>query len=219
MLDWIHPKLKRPLRITYVADAANPHTRKWVGHFAGLGCHIRIISWRPAEYDDVPRCDRAEDDVFLFDQGPARGLGKIQFHNFNPVFERWDLPNVNLFQEQIAVFQEFLMIATPDEDQQRDIDFLLALGEIFSLVVYGQLILENAEIYQVSPEVINQVFDFMVRDFSKFALALHNKTSSTSEQMGYCLKMLRKPVANQAQYEHVWEEYVHALNGEYEMDA
>jgi acyl-CoA dehydrogenase len=145
-------------------------------------------------------------------------LGKIQFHDFNPVFERWDLPNVNLFQEQITLFQEFLVMATPEEDQQRDIDFLLALGEIFSLVVYGQLILENAEIYGVSPKVINQVFDFIVRDFSKFALTLHNKTSSTPEQMGYCLKMLRKPVADQAQYEHVWEEYVLALNGEYVMN-
>lgn len=51
--DWIHPKLKRPVRITFVADAANPHTRKWAGHFASLGCDVRIISYRPAEYDSI----------------------------------------------------------------------------------------------------------------------------------------------------------------------
>ena len=110
------------------------------------------------------------------------------------------------------------MVATPDDDQQRDIDFLLALGEIFSLIVYGQLILENSEIQKISPDVINQVFDFMVRDFSKYALELHNKANSSPKQMDICLKMLRKPVADQAQYEQVWQQHVLSLNGEYEMD-
>jgi acyl-CoA dehydrogenase len=38
-----------------------------------------------------------------------------------------------------------LFAAPPDEAQRKDIDFLLAGGEIFALVVYGQLILENAK--------------------------------------------------------------------------
>jgi acyl-CoA dehydrogenase len=58
-----------------------------------------------------------------------------------------------------------------------------------------------------------------VRDFSKFALDLHNKPSSSVQQMEICKKMLRKPVANPSQYNRVWEEYVHALNGEYEMNV
>jgi acyl-CoA dehydrogenase len=179
---------------------------------------MRNYLFFPKEYESVPRGDKVADDVFLFDQGPAGGLGKVQFHDFNPVFKRWGLPNVNLFQEQIVLFQEFLMMATPDEDQQKDIDFLLAMGEIFSLIVYAQLILENAEIHAVAPEVVNQIFDIMVRDFSKYALDLYNKTSTTPKQMEICLKMLRKPENNPIQYKHVWEEYVHALNGEYEMN-
>jgi len=180
---------------------------------------MRNYFFAPAEYDQVPRRDDVQDDVFLFDQGPARGLGKIQFHDFSPAFERWDLSNVNLFQEQIATFREFLMMATPDEEQQKDVDFLLALGEIFTLVVYGQLILENAEIYEIEADLVNQIFDFMVRDFSKFALDLRNKPSSSEQQMEFCEKMLRKPVADKTQYERVWKEYVHSLNGAYEMRA
>ncbi|MFN2145216.1 MAG: acyl-CoA dehydrogenase [Anaerolineales bacterium] len=179
---------------------------------------MRNYLFFPAEYPEVPLVDQPNDDAFLFDQGPARGLGKIQFHNFNPVFERWDLPNVNLFLEQVRGFQELLMMATPDDEQQRDIDFLLGLGEIFSLIVYAQLILENAENLAVAPDVVNQIYDVFVRDFSKYALALHNKTSSTPQQMEFCLKMLRKPVADQDQYTGVWEEHVLALNGEYEMN-
>ncbi|MFC1936627.1 acyl-CoA dehydrogenase, partial [Chloroflexota bacterium] len=179
---------------------------------------MRNYFFRPAEYDEVPRRDGDQDDTFLFNQGPARGLSKIQFHDYNPIFDRWDLPNVNLFQEQIAVFKEFLMMATPDDSQQKDVDFLLSMGEIFALVVYGQLILENSDIYEIGPDIVNQIFDFMVRDFSKYALELHNKPSSSSQQMEFCLKMLRKPLADQTQYDRVWKEYVHALNGEYEMN-
>lgn len=179
---------------------------------------MRNYFFFPAEYDEVPRCDAIKDDVFLFDQGPARGLGKIQFHDLNPIFEEWDFPNVNLFQEQINVLKEFLMIATPDENQQKDIDFLLALGELFTLVVYCQLILENAKIHEISPDIINQIFDVLVRDFSKYALELHNKPNCTPQQMEFCLKMIKKPIADQAQYNHIWKKYVHALNGEYEMN-
>ena len=47
--------------------------------------------------------------------------------------------------------------------------FLLALGELFTLVVYGQLILENARLYAIDDDTVDQIFDFMVRDFSKYA--------------------------------------------------
>lgn len=179
---------------------------------------MRNYFFFPTQYDEVPRRDDDQDDTFLFNQGPARGLGKILFHDYNPVFDRWNLPNIDIFQKQIKVFKEFLLVAGPDESQQKDVDFLLALGDIFSLVVYCQLLLENAEIYKTSPEIINQIFDIMVRDFSKFALELHNKPSSSPKQMEFCLQMLKKPFADPAQYEHIWKEYVHSLKGEYEMN-
>lgn len=178
---------------------------------------MRNYLFFPTAYEDVPRMDIACDDLFLFNQGPARGLGKVQFHDLNPIFERWDTPNVNLFQEQILAFKEFLLKATPDEEQQKDVDFLLAMGEIFSLIVYCQLILENAEISPVGPDLINQIFDVMVRDFSKYALELRNKPTSSKNQMDICLTMLQKPVVDQAQYLGVWETHVHALNGLFEM--
>lgn len=44
-----------------------------------------------------------------------------------------DLPNLNIFKEQIALLVELLMTAPPDTDQVKDIDFLLNLGELFTL--------------------------------------------------------------------------------------
>lgn len=174
--------------------------------------------FNPASYPEIPRRDDAQNDDFLFRQGPARGLGDIRFHDYNATYGGSDLPNVSIFREQTAAIRELLAAATPDEAQRKDIDFLLALGDIFTLVVYGQLILENAHIYGIEDDLANQIFDFMVRDFSKFAVQLHNKPSSTPQQMKYCMQMIRKPVAVEERTRRVWEDQVYALKGAYEMN-
>ncbi|MCJ7772062.1 MAG: acyl-CoA dehydrogenase, partial [Desulfobacterales bacterium] len=105
-----------------------------------------------------------------------------------------------------------------DEEQQKDIDFLLILGELFTLVAYGQLIIENAKLYNVEDDLLDQIFDFIVRDFSKFALQLYSKTASTNTQMELCMKMIKKPIINKDRYNRIWEKYVYTLNGQYEMN-
>jgi acyl-CoA dehydrogenase len=173
--------------------------------------------FNPTQYPTIERRDNPQDDTFLFNQGPARGLGQIRFHDYHLVYGGYDLPNLNIFKDQIATFKEFLAKATPEEDQQQDIDFLLSLGEIFALVVYGQLILENARIYNLDEALIDQIFDFMVRDFSKYALQIYSKPISTQKQMDYCMRMIRKPDFDVARFKKVWQEQVHALKGAYEM--
>lgn len=172
----------------------------------------------PAEYSEVPTRNDAANDDFLFDQGPARGLGSVRFHDYNRAFDYYDVPNINLFREQIAVFRECMMLAPPDQTQSRDIDFLFALGEIFALIVYAQLALENARVYAIAHGLVDQIFDVFVRDCSRFALQLYSKPSSTPMQMDYCLKMLRKPAVDEGRYQRVWAEHVYALKGAYTMN-
>ena len=100
--------------------------------------------FKPAKLPEPAIQSETKNDDFLFNQGPARGLGKIRFHDHRIAYNRVNLPNVNIFSRQIRWLKLLLMVAKPDKTQQKDIDFLLALGEIFTLVVYGQLILENA---------------------------------------------------------------------------
>ena len=168
------------------------------------------------QYPEIGRQSQAANDDFLFRQGPTRGLGKIQFHDYTAVYERFDLPNVNVFREQIAAFKESLVRAPTTDAQRKDVDFLLGVGEMFTLVVYGQLVLENAGIYGVGDELVDQIFDFMVRDFSKLAVQVLCKPSSTPDQVEYCRRMIRRPVVDGQRYERVWEE-VHALKDAYEM--
>lgn len=174
--------------------------------------------FNPAEYTAVPRRLDPVNDDFLFHQGATKGLGKIQFHDYRPVYDACTLPNVRIFKEQISLFREFLLKATPDANQQKDIDFLLTLGDIFTLVVYGQLILENAALLEIDDDLVDQIFDFMVRDLSKFALQLYSKPSGTEAQMGYCMKLMRKANVDEERYQRVLERSVYSLNGVYEMD-
>ena len=68
----------------------------------------------------------------------------------------------------------------------------------------------------IRDDVVDQIFDFMVRDFSRHALSLYSKPSSSETQMASCLKMIRKPVLDEARYQRVWQQ-VHDLQDEYEM--
>jgi len=171
----------------------------------------------PAEYPEIPRRDDGANDDFLFDQGPTRGLGAIRFHDYRIAYDSYDLPNLNVFKEQVALFKEMAVLAPPTKAQATDIDFLLTAGEMFTLVVYGQLILENAGIYKVETEVLDQIFDFMVRDFSKFALQMYSKPSSSEGQMAQCLKMIRKPVVDDPRYGKVWSDHVLKMKDQYRM--
>ena len=57
----------------------------------------------------------------------------------------------------------------------------------------------------------------MVRDFSKFALQVYAKTSSTEGQMALCLQMIKKAAVNVERFERVWMKYAFALKDAYEM--
>ncbi len=185
---------------------------------------IRNYFFNPGEFPEILRVTEPRDDSFLFAQGPTKGLGKIQFHDFNIAYGSVDLPNVNVFKKQIETFKEFLMASAGDpaaaEAQSEDVDFLLSIGELFTLVAYGQLIIEyrNLQPGDVSDDLLDRIFDFMVRDFSKFALEIHQKHNATEGQMAICRRMIRKPVVNQQRFARIFDEHVFALKGAYRMN-
>ncbi|MFH2065422.1 MAG: acyl-CoA dehydrogenase family protein [Pseudomonadota bacterium] len=176
--------------------------------------------FNPREFPEVPRLNGAENDDYLFQQGPTKGYAKIQFHDFRKTFATKDLPNINMFREQIRVYEEFLMASGMELGDQmlKDFDFLLAVGEIFTLVAYAQLIVESAAIEKIDDDLLDQIFDFMVRDFSKYALDIYSKNSATEKQQEICLKMIKKPVKNMERFEKVLREHVYSLVDTYHMN-
>lgn len=174
--------------------------------------------FNPAQYPEVPRRDDMANDSFLFNQGPTSGLGKVQFHDYNIAYNSVDLPNVNVFKEQIKAFKTFLVKATPDKGQSKDIDYLLAVGDVFTLVAYGQLIIESSKIFNIEDDLLDEIFDFMVRDFSKYALTLYSKPSNSDAQKDFCMKMINSPVPNEKRFLSIWENKVYALKGAYTIN-
>ncbi len=180
---------------------------------------IENYFFNPKDYPEVQAVLDDRDDTYIFHQGPARGLGKVRFHDYRPVFESFrDLPNVGRFMEQINVFKEMLIKAAPDKVQSSDPSFSLPVGEMFSIVVYGQLILEQCQMDGTDRAIVDQIFDFMVRDFAAFGLEIYDIHVTSDAQREYCKQiMLIKPEQNNEEYQKVWKEYVYPLNGQYAM--
>lgn len=169
----------------------------------------------PIDCPEVATRTEPSDEAFFFAQGPARGAGAVRFHDWKPLYDKHStIPNVARFYEQARAFESFLIECAPDETQQKDLDFLLVVGHLFSLVVYGHLVLEQAD--RISAELMDQIFDFQIRDFSGYAVALHGKPSSTDAQQRWALDAVRKPVVDGGRFETIWNEVV-SYDGRYEM--
>ncbi len=125
---------------------------------------------------------------------------------------------MSIFKEQIEVLKELLLKAPPTEGQRKDIDFLLTLGELFTLVAYGQLLLENQPIYGVEDDLSTRCSTSWSGTSPATPCSCTPRPRSTPEQMDLCLKMIRKPVIDEARFERVWEKYVYATVGAYKMN-
>ena len=63
-----------------------------------------------------------------------------------------------------------------------------------------------------------RVFDFMIRDFSKFGLQLSQKPGTTDEQAALCMKMIKNPVRNAERYREVWDNHIAPLVDAFEQN-
>ena len=171
----------------------------------------------PAEYPEIGTRNDPADDVFFWAQGPARGASKVQFADWTKVYQQHSkIPNVARFYEQARALKELLLTAAPSPEQMKDLDFLLVVGHLFTLVVYGQLILEQADLTGLDADLVDQIFEVQIRDFSGYAVALHGKPSSTGAQQDWAMAAIRRPVIDADRFGRVWQQ-VKAYDGAYEM--
>lgn len=168
--------------------------------------------------DAPPVRGDAGDDEFLFAQGPTRGLGRIKFPDWRPIFDAFaSTPNVARFREQADALVGLLEggLLTPAQ-MGDDLDFQQSLSQLFTLIPYGQLILEQARTEGTSEDVVDLIFETLVRDFTTYAVELHGKASSTGAQQEWVLQSMRKPVIDEERGERIYAE-VRALAGAYVM--
>ena len=103
------------------------------------------------------------------------------------------------------MFRELLISAPPTKEQAGNIDYMLGAGELFTLVVYAQLILENAKIYKTDKDVVEQIFSILVKDYSNYALQMILSHDNSDEQEKFFNTMIKKPVNDIDGFERVWQ--------------
>lgn len=175
-------------------------------------------------YPAVPVRLDAADDTFLFSQGPASGLAKIGFQDWRPAFARFAaLPNVRIFLGQVEAFGAMMASAAPQGAQARDLDLLLTIGQLFTQVVYAQLILEAAALALdgaadgrregstascagLTEAHVDRMFAVFVQDFSEYAVALHGQASATPAQQKGALTLIRHPAVDAGEAQALHEE-------------
>lgn len=184
------------------APAPLVHALAGALHRAGAAV-IPLVKGAPALPPVGRRRDAANDD-FLFAQGPSSGLGRVSFAGWRPVLAEFaHIPNVGVFAKQAEAFQTLLATATPTAEQQRDVDFLFSIGELFTLLPYAQLICEQARIEGTDPDLLDHIFEVLVTDFSTHATRLHCKASASTAQRARALDLIRQPVADPARFDRV----------------
>ncbi len=177
---------------------------------------VRNYFFEPMDYQVIPRCSGAGDDGYLFRQKTG-GLGRIRFPHYRQAYTNIDAVNVLIFLEQVELFRTLLIEAPPSAEQAKNIDYMLAAGQLFTLIVYAQLILENAKIYGTDADLLEQIFAFLVRDFSAFALQMVLTYDNTAEQESRYKAMIKKPGKDSGAFARVWSRQVFDLKDQYRI--
>lgn len=175
---------------------------------------VKNYFFGPVEYPPVPRREDPADDSYLFRQYTG-GLGQIRFPDYRLAYEGVDLGNVKVFRQQVELLRRLLMEAPPSAEQAANVDYMLAAGELFTLVAYAQLILENARLLGEDDALVNQIFNFMIRDFSNGALRMVLNYRNSPLQEEIYRAMLLKPEEDAAGFEAVWAQQVLPLKDAY----
>jgi glycosyltransferase involved in cell wall biosynthesis len=195
----------RPLRVTYVADAWNVHTHRWVKYFQDRGCECKVVSYRDWE---IPGAE-----VYVHSLPPA-GIMRVplfkQLHTLSDYSRvrarlRWaDIVHVHFiyrFRFNL-VFKNLprLIVSTWGKDVIRDTDepepeseahwksYVLRQATI--LTATSRFLAERTKEYAPKGKTI-QVIPFGV-DLSQFDPELHPRRGGTEKpyRIGF-LKHLR----------------------------
>lgn len=171
------------------------------------------------EYPEIGIRNDAKDDSNIFEQRMG-GLKSVKFADYKKPYENVDLENVKIFAQQIERFVELMSKAAPDKEKLKNMGYMLNIGEMFTTIVYAQLVLEGAKLRDVHDDLVDQIFGLFVRDMNKYALAQLNSQSNSNDMEEYLKELaLIKPVIDQDKDERFWKEFVEIHDGAYIMNG
>ncbi len=126
-------------------------------------------------------------DAYLFTQGPTKGLKDIRF-DARPAWNK--SPNAAVFEHQVAAFKRFILITHQDN--------LLKVGDLFSLIVYKDLLIGDSD-------TLDALYGYLVDDFSHKALALAHMPGIRTLEKLLIWPMIRCPIHDAARDSRIYE--------------
>ena len=211
-------------RDTYMSDAYN--TMDFLFRLEGTA-HVNMALvlkfmknyfFDNVEYPEIGIIDEMKDDANIFRQ-TIGGLAKVKFPDYRRAYQDVDLPNVRKFMELVESFRELLKQDPPSEKLIKNMDYMLHYGEIFTMIVYAQLVLEGAKLHHVEDDLIDQIFSLFVKDVNKYALIQLNNHENTEIQSEILREIaLNGPVVDKEKDDKFFKEYIETLDGAYIMN-
>jgi acyl-CoA dehydrogenase len=177
---------------------------------------MRNYLFATRDYPEIGKQDGMHNDDFLFRQGPTKGLSQVVFADYKRSFARHKTPNLVIFQEQIECFKEFLVHGGPSDEQAKNMDYMLQMGELFTLIPYAQLIAESKDLYGIDDGLFDEIFKNLVADFSNYAVRFYTGQENDVHQQALILKLIRKPHRDAKQFQALWETQVLPLKDTYQ---
>lgn len=169
------------------------------------------------DYEELPVLGQGNDDC-VFHQMSGR-MASVTFSDYRKVYGLCSLPNVRQFSLQTALLRELFETCAPSEEERKNMDYMLNLGHMFTMVPYGQLILEAAGLYKIEDELVNELFVFYVTDMARYALNQFSGQQNTPERDRLLRQIMDiRPVYDKDEYERVWTETIEPLNDAFIMN-
>ncbi len=167
----------------------------------------------------IPHMVETNSDDFLFAQGATTKATKnVPLGDYEEIYSKYTSPNLDIFKSQIKSFVMLVEKLQLTKEDRTDIDLMLSIGELLSLIIYGQLILEYSEFDKTDIDTLDMIFHLFVRDFSRYASDLAGKEKISEENSRFCLSLVRKAHYDQTQIDTFYESKVLVLKDSYRMN-
>lgn len=209
---------------TYLSDAYN--SADYLFRLEGtahvnLGLVIRFIHNYFYDNIDYPKygiIDEAKDDSNIFDQ-KLGGFDHVKFANYIDSFNNYKGPNIKQLIKLIDTFKTYITTCPPSKEQFQNMDYMLNIGEIFTSIVYAQLIVEGASLYDVDEQLVEQIAKYLILDINKYALNQLNTQENSDQAKDHLQTLIHtSPSVNKRLDQYFWEQFVLPNDGVYVMN-
>ena len=168
--------------------------------------------FNPGKFPEIPRRNDIADDTFFWEQGATKGLSKIQFHDYKPAYDSYDLPNTYHFQ---GADQDCSRPSWPRRHPPRSSRRTSTSCSSWASCSPVSSTASSSWRTRRSPTWTRTC---STRSSTSWcATSRSTPCSSTTsrrapeKQMELCMKMIRKPAVDEARYERVLNNHVYAL--------